>query len=113
MIELGQLERHHAAFATRGVRVAVASNDEQSLAQETQNDFKNLVVISDSKQDLAKAAGVIHSGAALDGKDTNAPMIFLIDGAGTVRWMYHSDRFVTRISPTELLKAVDSTMPKQ
>jgi hypothetical protein len=41
------------------------------------------------------------------GEDTNAPTILLVDGTGAVRWFYRADRFMVRLSPEELLKAVD------
>jgi peroxiredoxin len=111
MIELGQLEKHHAEFARRGVRVVVISNDNQSASQATQAAFPHLVVVSDADQHMAKAMQVIHPGAALDGGDTNAPTTFLVDGDGYVRWLARPERFITRLSPGELLAAIDKTWP--
>jgi hypothetical protein len=47
----------------------------------------------------------VHHGPK--GEDTNAPTTMLVDGAGTVRWIYRADRFMVRLSPDELLKEVD------
>lgn len=109
MAELGQLEKHHAEFAKRNVRVIAISNDKPTTAQKTQTDFPHLVVVSDSDQNMAKALQVIHSGAGATGDDTNAPTTFLIDGDGTVRRMMRPERFLARYSPNEVLAAIDET----
>jgi alkyl hydroperoxide reductase subunit AhpC len=108
MIELGQLEARHEDFAKRNLRVIVVSNDDQKTSKETQADFPHLLVVSDEKQNLAKAVEVIHAGAGHDHKDTNAPTTFLVDGGGKVRWFYRPERVVTRLSPDELLAKVDA-----
>jgi alkyl hydroperoxide reductase subunit AhpC len=110
MVELGELERQHAEFADRRVRVVVISNDSQKTAQATQNDFPDLLVISDVKQNMARAFGALHAGAGPTGDDTNAPTTFLVDGAGQVRWLFRARRFVTRLSPERLLKTIDRTL---
>ena len=109
MVELGQLEKHHAEFSKRKVRVVVISNDKQSTAQATQADFPHLVVVSDSEQNMAKALQVIHPGAGATGDDTNAPTTFLVDGDGQVRHMMRPERFLARYSPREVLAAIDAT----
>lgn len=109
MVELGQLEKHHAEFANRRVRVIVISNDDPATAQVTQSDFPHLVVVSDANQNMAKAIQVIHAGAGAKGDDTNAPTTFLVDGTGNVRWLFRPERFLVRLSPAELLKAIDET----
>jgi peroxiredoxin len=112
MIELGELEKKAAEFDRRGVRVVAISNDDQPAARATQADFPHLVIVSDTGQDLAKALGVIDPGKGPGGGDTNAPTTFLVDGAGTVRWLFRPDRFIARIPPDELLAAIDTALPK-
>ena len=107
MIELGQLEKQHREFDKRDVRIVVISNDDQQAAKATQAAFPHLVVVSDSDQNIAKAMQVIHPGAALDGGDTNAPTTFLVDGGGYVRGLVRPERFIARLSPSELLAAID------
>jgi peroxiredoxin len=111
MVELGELEKRHEEFARRHVRVVAISNDDQETAQATQADFPHLVVLSDKQQDLAKAIQVIHPGAGPTHDDTNAPTTFLVDGAGTVRWVFRPERFIERLSPDDLLAAIDRTWP--
>lgn len=108
MAELGQLEKRHQDFASRNVRIVVISNDDQRTAQETQADFPHLIVIADTSEAMAKAFEAIHPGMGPGGKDTNAPTTWLVDGSGTVSWMFRPDRFIIRLPPDELLAAIDA-----
>jgi peroxiredoxin len=107
MIELGQLERHHEEFARRNTRVIVVSVEGLDDAKKTQADFPHLVVLSDQKRGLSEAVGLIHPQSAPDGSDTDAPTTILIDRQGTVRWLYRSPEVITRLSPEEVLQAID------
>jgi len=107
MIELGELEKRSQDLAQRHIRVLAVSNDDQETARMTQADFPHLVVVSDAEQNLAKAMQVLHSGMGPHQSDTNAPTTMLVDGTGTVRWFYRPERFLTRLSPDQLLAAID------
>jgi alkyl hydroperoxide reductase subunit AhpC len=107
MTELGELERNYEQFARRDLRVVVVSNDNQKIAQETQADFPHLVVVSDRLREMAGALQVLHPGVGPGGNDTNAPTTFLVDGNGQVRWFFRPQRILTRLSPAELLSAID------
>ena len=109
MVELGELEKHHEEFGKRNVRIVVASNDDQASATMTQTKFRDLIVISDAQQNLAKAMQVIQPGEGPGGSDTNAPTTFLVDGAGYVRWLFRPDSFFVRLSAEKLAAAVDET----
>jgi len=107
MIELGQLERRHQDFEKHNTRVFVVSVEGLDDAQKTQGDFPHLVVISDHGHGLTNAAGTMHARAAPDGTDIDAPTTIDVDGYGTVRWLYRSPQVITRLSPDELLAAID------
>jgi peroxiredoxin len=107
MDELGELEKRHEQFARRKVRIVAVSNDTDADAQETQAKFSHLSVVADTQQNLAKAMHVIHAGAGKDGTDTNAPTTLLIDGAGAIRWTFRPANLATRLTPEELLEAID------
>jgi peroxiredoxin len=111
MIELGQLEGHWQEFEKRKVRVVVVSIEDQDTARATQADFPHLVVVSDQQRHLAEAVAVIHPGSAPDGGDSAAPTTLLVDGRGTVRWTFRPDRILTRLSPSQLLAAIDRELP--
>jgi alkyl hydroperoxide reductase subunit AhpC len=112
MIELGQLERRHEDFARKNTRVIAISVEGLDDAKKTQADFPHLMVIADSGRGLSEAAGVIHPQSAPDGGDTAAPTTILVDHGGIVRWLYRSAEVVGRLSPDEVLQAVDEHLPK-
>src|SRR5687768_2341693 len=99
MIELGQLESQWRQFEERNVEVVVISVEDLEAAKATKNDFPHLTVVSDEKHALADAVEVIHKRSAPDGKDSAAPTTILVDGDGTVRWMFRPDRVFDRLSP--------------
>jgi peroxiredoxin len=91
----------------------VISLEDRQAAEATQADFPHLVVVSDADRKLAEAVAVIHPNSAIDGGDTAAPTTLLIDGGGIVRWTFRPDRVLTRLSPSEVLAAVDKEMPAE
>ena len=107
MIELGELERRHEDFARRDARVIVVSLEGREEAQQTQEDFPHLLVLTDHDRTLAETVDVVHPRSAPGGGDTSAPTTFLIDSGGTVRWLYRPPRAISRLSPDEVLAAVD------
>jgi peroxiredoxin len=112
MIELGELEAHHADFAKRNVQLVVASVDGQEDSQKTQAKFPDLLVVSDPKQNLVSAAEVLHPKAGPHGEDVAAPTTFVIDRQGKVQWLFRPSRVIERLSPADLLAAVDKHLAK-
>ncbi|MBV9123465.1 MAG: redoxin domain-containing protein [Planctomycetes bacterium] len=110
MIELGQLERRHEDFDQRHTRVIVVSVEKLDQAQKTQADFPHLLVLSDAEHGLSDAAALIHSHAAPDGSDVDAPTTILVDRHGTVRWLYRSPEVLARLAPDEVVQAIDQHM---
>jgi peroxiredoxin len=110
LIELGQLEKQHAKFAEREVRIVAISNDDQATAKLTQADFPHLTIVSDADLSLAKAVEVVHAGAAQDGGDTSAPTTLLMDGDGVVRWLFRPSHINVRMSPEQVLAAIDENL---
>ncbi len=110
MIELGELERNHAEFEMRNVRVVVASLEGQDDAKLTQRDFPHLIVVADSEGSLVKAVEVLHQGAGPQGVDIAAPTTFFIDKQGTVRSLFRPKQVIARLSAKEVLKAVDEKL---
>jgi peroxiredoxin len=112
MIELGQLESRWQDFEERKVQVVVVSLEGREDAEKTQAQFPHLRVVADEERGLADAVEVIHlnSGRHLQG-DTTAPTTLLIDGGGVVRWTFRPGNVVRRLSPDEVLAAIDREMP--
>jgi alkyl hydroperoxide reductase subunit AhpC len=110
MIELGELEKNHAEFDKRDVRVVVASLEEPDIAKQTQDMFPHLVVVADAEGELIKAAGVVHSGQGQSGEDIAAPTTFFIDKQGVVRSLFRPKQVLTRMSARDVLRAVDEKL---
>src|SRR6186713_3258198 len=108
MIELGELERRSEDFAGRNTRVIVVSMEGLADARLTQADFSHLLVLADEGRGLSEAAGLVHPKAAPDGRDADAPTTILFDRSGAVRWLFRSPEVLERLSPDELLHAIDS-----
>jgi alkyl hydroperoxide reductase subunit AhpC len=110
MIELVQLERQHADFTRRNTRVVVVSMEGVDDARRTQARFPHLLVVADSGRGLSEAMGLVHHHAAPDGGDADTPTTILVDRAGVVRWIYCSPEVIARLSPDEVLEAIDKNM---
>jgi peroxiredoxin len=108
MVELGQLEAHHDQFAARNVRIVAASLDDVGDTAQTQQKFPHLTVLSDADESLAKAAAVIGPQHSPTGGDTVSPTTVLIDTGGKVRWVFRPDRYINRLSPQDLVAAIDA-----
>ncbi|MFL5329495.1 MAG: redoxin domain-containing protein [Gemmataceae bacterium] len=111
MIELVELEKHHADFAKRNTRIIVASNDPLDDAAKTQKDYPHLVVVADAEKKLISAASVLHPKAGQHGEDVAAPTTFIIDSSGTVRWLFRPGEVISRLSVKELLAELDARLP--
>src|SRR5947209_6495447 len=61
---------------------------------------------------LPEATGVIHPHAGPEGSDIDAPTTILVDRHGTVRWLYRSGEAIARLSPDEVLQAIDQHLPE-
>ena len=110
MTELVQLERRHEDFPKRDARVIAVSLEGLDDARKTQADFPHLTVLSDEALGLSEAARLIHRHAAPDGGDTDVPTTILVDRSGTVRWLYRSPSVIARLSPDEVLHAIDQNI---
>jgi peroxiredoxin len=112
MKELVQLEQHHEEFDKRGTRVIAVSVDGPEDTRQTQAQFPHLLVLSDEGHGLSDAAGLIDSeNKGPNGRAIDAPTTILVDRHGTVRWLYRPGEVITRLSPEEVLEAIDQHMP--
>jgi peroxiredoxin len=108
MKELVQLERRHEDFARRQTRVVVASVEGPEDARQTQAQFPHLLVLSDEGHALSDAAELIDANnKGPNNGAVDAPTTILVDRHGTVRWLYRPGEVISRLSPDEVLQAVD------
>jgi peroxiredoxin len=108
MIELGELESHFQEFKNRKtpVEIVAISTDNREDGEKTQKQFPHLKVVADTDQKMCQTLKVMH------GEDKAAPTTILVDGQGKVRWLFRPDRFLDRLSPAQLLAAIDQHMPE-
>src|SRR5450755_2923252 len=111
MIELGQLERRHEDFARHNTRVVAVSIEGQDDATQTQTEFPHLLVIADEGRGLSDAVGLIHVNANPHGGDADAPTTILVDRHGMVQWLYRSPAVISRLSPDDVLQAIEQHIP--
>lgn len=112
MIELGELEARHADFDKRNARIVAVSLEDPATVAKTQEKFPHLKTVADGEGKLIDVVNVRHAQANPHGGDAAAPTTILIDRSGIVRWVFRPDRYLTRLSPDELLAAVDEHLSK-
>jgi peroxiredoxin len=110
MVELGQLEARHEAFARRNTRIVAVSLDDREHTAKTAEKFPHLLVLSDVDKGLSGAIQVIGPHRSPDGKDATAPTTILVDRQGGVRWLFRPDTFLVRLDADDLLARVDEYM---
>ena len=111
MIELGQLERRHEDFARRNTQVIASSVEGTEDAKKTQAELGHLSVLADQGRGLTNAAAVLHAHAGPDGSDVDLPITILVDRQGVVRWLFQPSMATERLSPDEVLQALDQHLP--
>ncbi len=114
MKELVQLERRHEDFASKHTRVIAVSVDSLEDTKQTQDQLPHLLVLSDENRGLSDAAELIDTqNKGPNGSAIDAPTTILVDRYGTVRWLYRSGEVLSRLSPDEVLEAIDEQMRTQ
>jgi len=63
--------------------------------------------LSDTQAEVTRRYDLLDSAAGPGGTDVARPAEFLIDAAGTVRWMNLTESIAVRTRPDQVLKAVD------
>ena len=107
MRELGELDSRFAEFANRGVPIVAVSVDGQEDTAKTQQRFPHLIVWGDPEHRLTNAVAALHRGKGPGGSDIAAPTTLLLDKTGLVCWTFRPERIIVRLTPDELLAAVD------
>ena len=110
MMELGQLQEHHAEFANKNARIIAVSMDTPEDASKTQEQFRDLVILSDPNSSLIESIKAVHPHAGPGGIDATAPTTIILDKDGKIRWIDREDRFIARPSPQEVLSALEKNI---
>jgi len=68
--------------------------------------------LSDPKAEVIRRYDLLHRGAGPKGTDIARPAEFLLDSAGTVRWVNLTENIAVRARPEQVLKAFDEMQAK-
>ncbi len=67
--------------------------------------------LSDPQAEVIRRYGLLHTGAGPEGADISRPAEFLVDAAGTIRWVNLTESIAVRARPDQILRAVDELGP--
>ena len=96
-------------FEARGIRIAAISTDTPEDNRRQRDDLGvTFPLLSDPKAEAIKRYDLLHPGGAPGGADIARPAEFLIDPAGTVRWVNLTESSVVRARPDEVLDTFDA-----
>ena len=95
-------------FHHRGVEVVAISVDSSAESQKLcQSRGYTFPFLSDPKAETIRQYGVLHAKGGEGGNDIARPAEFLIDAAGTIRWVNLTDDIRVRARPESVLAAID------
>ena len=107
--ELRSFQQRLAEFDARGLRVVAISNESPETNRPHRQELGfTFPILSDEKAEVIRRYDLLHAGGGPEGTDISRPAEFLIDQAGTVRWVNLTDSAVVRARPEEVLKAYDA-----
>lgn len=107
MVELGELEAKAADFSKRNTQIYAISIENQETVKATQEKFTHLKLVADADHQLSDAVQAVQGKVGPTDEVVNAPTTILVDGKGVVRWVFRPESFLRRLSPEEVLAAVD------
>jgi peroxiredoxin len=101
-------EQHLSEFHNRGVEVVAISVDSPTESQKLcQSSGYTFPFLSDPGAAVIRQYGVLHPKGGEDGKDIARPAEFLVDAAGTIRWVNLTDDIRVRARPEAVLEAIN------
>jgi len=105
---LRSFQKRLSDFDARGVRVVAISNDPVDVNRDHRQQMGfSFPILSDKKGEAARRYDVLHAAGGPAGEDIARPAEFLVDSAGTVRWVNLTKSAVVRATPEDVLRAID------
>jgi peroxiredoxin len=102
---LRSVENNLASFNQAGIRPVAISvdspEDSRNLMQQAGYTF---AFLSDQKREVIRRFDLVHADGGGKGVDISRPAEFLVDKAGTVRWMMLTENYWVRARPEEILE---------
>jgi peroxiredoxin len=100
-------------FNARGIHVAAISVDPTEINQRhCQKMGFTYAFLSDAKAEVIRRYDLLHPGGGPKGAAIARPAEFLIDSAGTIRWVNLTESAAVRARPERVLKAFDDAVGK-
>ena len=100
------IEQNLNELHTAGIRPVAVSVDSPDITREmTQKAGLTYTFLSDPDLDAIRRYDLIHTGAGEDGRDISRPAEFLIDPAGTIRWVNLTENYWVRAQPEQIIEA--------
>jgi peroxiredoxin len=107
---LRSFQQRLSDFDARGIRVVAVSVDTPKInRRQRQKLGYTFTFLSDPKTEVIRHYDLLHRGAGRKGADIARPAEFLIDSAGTIRWVNLTENIAVRARPEQVLKAFDET----
>lgn len=101
-------EQRLSDFRARGVEIAAISVDSSADSRKLcQSRGYSYTFLSDPKAEVIRRYGVLHARGGEDGQDLARPAEFLVDSAGTIRWVNLTDNLLVRARPESVLGVID------
>jgi peroxiredoxin len=87
------------------VAISVDSNEEsRELCKSRGYTFP---LLSDPRAETIRSYGVLHPNGGEKGRDIARPAEFLVDQAGTIRWVNLTETLLARLHPDTVLDVID------
>jgi peroxiredoxin len=104
-------EQRLSEFHQRGFEVVAISVDSPAESQKLcQSRGYTFPFLSDPKTETIRQYGVLHAKGGAGGKDIARPAEFLIDAAGTIRWVDLTDDIRVRARPASVRNIIIRTI---
>jgi peroxiredoxin len=87
--------------------VAVSVDPPEITRRHAQKQGFTYTFLSDEKREVIRRYDILHAKGGPEESDIARPAEFLIDPAGTVRWVKLTDDFRVRARPEEVLQVLD------
>jgi peroxiredoxin len=109
--ELRSFQQRLPEFDARGIRIVAISNDPPDVLKRNRaNQGFTFPLLSDPKAQVIRRYDLLHAGAGPGHSDISRPAEFLVDRAGTVRWVNLTESITWRARPDEVLSAADAQL---
>ena len=100
------VQKHLSELEGLGVKPVAISVDAPEVSRDfIQQAGYSFTFLSDQNAEVIRRYDLVHAGAGENGHDIARPAEFLIDTAGTVRWVNMTENYMVRARVEAILQA--------